>query len=337
MYHVKLKGCHAEMGFRQGSRLAQHGNLILEHIAYPLTRERMEFGAACLPAYREFFPEILEEIQGFAEGQKCRAEHLHAFLFSMYALPPSSHCSCFAVSNGSQILLGRNSDFLTAFEKLNQNVIYQFRSGAYPFTGNTTAFLEMEDGVNEQGLAAGLTSVWPVKVQPGLNAGMLLRLLLEKCRTAAEARYLLERVPVSSAQTLTVADSSGEIFVLECTAEQRAFLYPSARACYVCAANRFHSGALSACRIPGIDDWQAETRFQTMTRALRTRAEQLDPRGAMDLLSGKFGFLCQYDRKTGKDTVWSTLYDLRKKEIWRAEGNPSRKKFKKDERFRFAG
>lgn len=137
MCHVKRKGCLAEMGFRQGSRLAQHGNLILEHIAYPLTRERMEFGAAC--------------------------------------------------------------------------------------------------------------------------------------------------------------------------------------------------------RIPEIDDWQAETRFQTMTRALRIRAEQLDPRGAMDLLSGKFGFLCQYDRKTGKDTVWSTLYDLRKKEIWRAEGNPSRKKFKKDKRFRFAG
>ena len=55
----------------------------------------------------------------------------------------------------------------------------------------------------------------------------------------------------------------------------------------------------------------------------------------MDLLSGKKGFLCQYDRKKGMDTIWSAIYDLTANKIYRVEGNPSRKRFKEDMRFHF--
>ncbi len=54
----------------------------------------------------------------------------------------------------------------------------------------------------------------------------------------------------------------------------------------------------------------------------------------MNLLSGKYGFMCQYDRKTNADTIWSVVYDLKSNHIWRVEGNPSRKKFKEDTRFK---
>ena len=53
----------------------------------------------------------------------------------------------------------------------------------------------------------------------------------------------------------------------------------------------------------------------------------------MDLLCGKYGFVCQYDRKTNADTVWSVVYDLKNNKVYRVEGNPCRKKFKKDIRF----
>ena len=51
-------------------------------------------------------------------------------------------------------------------------------------------------------------------------------------------------------------------------------------------------------------------------------------------IGGKYGFMCQYDRKTNADTVWSVVYDLKNNKIWRVEGNPGRKKFKKDIRFK---
>ena len=45
--------------------------------------------------------------------------------------------------------------------------------------------------------------------------------------------------------------------------------------------------------------------------------------------------MCQYDRKSGADTVWSVIYDVKNSKVYRAEGNPSRKKFIQDERMKF--
>ena len=132
----------------------------------------------------------------------------------------SCNCSCFAFTTEHEILLGRNSDFLTEIERLNQNVVYKLTDGVYSFTGNTTAFVEIEDGVNEHGLAVGLTSVYPNQCKPGFNAGMIVRYLLEKCKNVSEAVSCLYQLPIASAQTLTLADAMGTITVIECNAEQ---------------------------------------------------------------------------------------------------------------------
>ena len=180
MYHARFYGNHYEIGFQWGARLAKHANYILNNIPFPITEERIGFAEECLPIYQEYFPEILDEIQGIADGQSCDVKLLQGLLFSIYAMPPACQCSCFAVSNENSIFFGRNSDFLTAIEKNNLNVIYRFPSDSFSFTGNTTAFVQMEDGVNEKGLAVGLTSVYPPSIRPGMNAGLLLRFFLGK-------------------------------------------------------------------------------------------------------------------------------------------------------------
>ncbi len=68
---------------------------------------------------------------------------------------------------------------------------------------------------------------------------------------------------------------------------------------------------------------------------LSSNFQHMDLSEAKKLLAGEFGFLCQYDRKTGKDTVWSAIYDLSNKRVYRCEGNPNRKKFQEDMRFDF--
>ena len=333
MYHERFKGNHYEIGFRWGSRLAQHGNFILENIGYPVTKERIAFALDCVPVYQEYFPEILEETRGVADGQNCDLSALQAFLFSMYAMPPACCCSCFAVSNETEILFGRNSDFLTALEKVNQNVIYWFSESSYSFTGNTTAFIQMEDGVNEHGLAVGLTAVYPHTIRAGMNAGLLLRFFLEKCRTVDEVMKQLSRLPVGSAQTFTVADADGNIAVLECNMERLEVIRPSQTQPYVCATNLFHGAQMQEFSNMDIDNWEAETRYQTMKQALERKAPAMGLKNAARLLSGKDGFLCQYDRSTGKDTVWSVIYDLKRRKIFRAEGNPGRRRFQEDLRF----
>ena len=164
MYHERFTGSHYEIGYRWGSLLAKHGKFILDQIPFSVTKERIAYAEASIPVYQAYFPEILEEIQGIADGQGTKNELFRAVLISMYSMPPEEHCSCFAVSNGEAIILGRNSDFLTELEEKNMNVIYRLSSDSYDFTGNTTAFVEMEDGVNEKGLAVGLTSVYPIRI-----------------------------------------------------------------------------------------------------------------------------------------------------------------------------
>ena len=335
MYHAHLKGTHYEIGFHWGSLLEKHGHFILNNLPFPIKKERKAFALACVPVYQKYFPEILEEIQGLADGQHCEAEMLQAVLFSMYAIPPACHCSCFAVADHETILFGRNSDFLTELEKYNLNVIYHIDADSYGFTGNTTAFLELEDGINEQGLAVGLTAVYPHAIQPGLNAGMLLRFILEKCKSTNEAIHYIQEIPIASAQTLTIADRIGEIAVVECNAEKIEIIRPSEGRPYVYATNVFHSEAMASFTNPEIDNWQAETRYQTLKNALERKRGQIGIQSAQELLAGKDGFLCQYDRSTGKDTVWSVIYDLKNVAIYRAEGNPCRCNFKKDDRFRF--
>lgn len=335
MYHARFGGTHYEAGYRWGSLLLKRNNLILEHIPFEISQERIDYASACLPIYEEYYREITEEIQGLADGQHCDVRSLQTVLFSMYAVPPACSCSCFAFTAGEEILLGRNSDFLPEIEKLNLNVIYRLADGAYSFTGNTTAFVEIEDGVNEHGLAAGLTSVYPRRRKPGFNAGLLLRYLLEKCKNVSEAVSCLHRLPIGSAQTLVLADTAGDTALVECSAERTESVKSlSESGSYVCAVNAFHLAQMTDQNSFGIDDWFAETRYRTMISAFRENRTP-DPAFAMRLLSGGCGFLCQYDRDTGKDTVWSSVYDLARHKIYRSEGSPKRRSYREDTRFEF--
>ena len=330
MYHERFKGTHYEIGINRGSRLLKNNRCFLDNVPFEITKERKDFALQCLPLYQKYFPEIIEEIKGIVASQQCSFEAVCAVLFSMYCILPEVHCSFFVIKNEQELLFGRNSDFLPEIEKLSSNCIYRFNGDSYAFTGNTTACVEMEDGINEHALAIGLTSVYPTVKQPGLNAGMLLRLFLEKCKTVDEVIALIKTLPIASSQTFTLADASGKIAVIECNAEKIEIITDSK---YVWATNLFHSDKMKLYNNYINDDWDAERRYLTIRNALlNEQIKTFDD--VADLLSGKYGFICQYDRSMNKDTVWSVIYDLKNKKIYRVEGNPSRKKFIEDKRFK---
>lgn len=334
MYHARLKGTHYEAGFKWGQLLLKHGKKLDYCPTYLLTEEKYNFARECVKEYEKYFPEVLEEIKGIADGNEIPVETLQAILFSMYCFEFDNKCTCFAFRAENEIIFGRNSDFLVNLEKLYLNCIYHL-SGSYSFNANTTAFVEMEDGVNEYGLAVGLTFVYPKMNKPGLNAGMLVRYLLEKCKTVKEVLEELSRLPIASAQTITLADPSGEIAVVECNPENIVVIRPEQGTNFVATANNFNSEKMKPFRNPQIDDWRSDERYETAYHALKNREQDYSFAFAKQILSGKYGFMCQYDRKQNADTVWSVIYDLKQKQIWRVEGNPSRKKFIEDTRMEF--
>ena len=226
MYHGRFKGSHYNAGYKWGNLLYKNNKIISKQHTFKITEERRNFVKDCLPIYKKYYPEILEEIKGIADGQQDSYDNLCTFLLSMYCFEFDNHCTCIAFKDKDNIIFGRNSDFLVELEKLYMNCLYNL-DNVYAFNGNTTAFVEMEDGVNEYGLAIGLTFIYPTTIKAGFNAGLLVRYLLEKCKTTNEVVESIKTLPIASQQTLTVVDCSGNIAVIECNSENIEVIKPN--------------------------------------------------------------------------------------------------------------
>ena len=332
MYHGRFKGTHYEAGYKWGALLNKKGKKLDFCPTYEVGENRIAFAKECIEIFKTYYPEIIEEVKGIADGNEISFEYLCGMLFSMYCFEFDNKCTCFAISNEDEILFGRNSDFLVSLEKTYMNCLYNL-DNVYSFNGNTTAFVQMEDGVNEEGLAVGLTFIYPKIRKPGFNAGILVRYLLEKCKTTKEAITAIKSLPIASQQTITLADKNGDIAVVECNCEKVVVIHKNTGEDFVSTANNFNSSQMEQYKNINIDDWRSCDRYDTTRNALVNNKDNYSLEFAMDLLSGKYGFMCQYDRKTNADTVWSVVYDLKNNKVYRVEGNPGRKKFKEDIRF----
>jgi predicted choloylglycine hydrolase len=304
MYHGRFKGTHYKAGYKWGKLLFERGKTLEYCPTFTPDDEMRAFAQLCKVEYRKFYPELLDEIQASRTGQQLRYI-IETILFSMYCMRFNNHCTCFAFSNAKEIVFARNSDFLVSIEKLYMNCLYGLDE-AYAFNGNTTAYVEMEDGVNEHGLAAGLCFVYPKVNKPGFNAGMLIRYILEKCKTTGEAISGLKSLPIASSQTITLADRSGDIAVVECNAEKLVVIKPEPDKNFVAAANCFVSPEMLPYRNTEIDDWRADERYRTAHNTLTDNPAKLSIEFAEDVCR-KARYMCQYNRKANPNVCpWFT-------------------------------
>ena len=328
MIHSRWSGTHYEAGLRYGQALREQG--IDPFVHFRQSKARLAFTRASIPLYETFYPAVLDEIWGMADGAGLDRDTVATFLLSMYSFAPQIHCSCFAFCADGKTMLGRNSDFFAGIAPFCDSAFYTLEH-AYAFIGNTTAWTEIEDGVNECGLAVGMTFICPIRQKPGFGAGMLVRCLLETCASTREALAMLWRLPIASAQVLILADQSGELAAVECNCERISVIRPHPNKPFVFTTNHFNSPDMQIYQPADADDWFSKRRYETLRNAFQTGAPYT-PGFAESLLSGRMGFLCQYDSAMGADTVWSSLYDLTEGVVRRAEGNPSCSAFLEDHR-----
>jgi predicted choloylglycine hydrolase len=76
----------------------------------------------------------------------------------------------------------------------------------------------------------------------------------------------------------------------------------------------------------------SEIRYQTAYNSLKYLEYTDGIEHAKSILSGKHGFMCQYNKSLNFDTVWSSVFDITNNKIYRAEGNPRRMRFIEDKR-----
>ena len=101
---------------------------------------------------------------------------------------------------------------------------------------------------------------------------------------------------------------------------------------FIVAANHFPSDEMKNHNARNYNIFSSDTRFKTAYNALKNKGHTDGIEYAEGILSGKYGFMCQYDKQLNFDTIWSSVFDISNNRIYRAEGNPSRARFKKDTR-----
>lgn len=324
MYHPRLKGDHYEMGLHYGELLYKAGETLSDVIK--LTEKQKDFAFASLPVYEKYLPNIMEEVKGLAHGLKQKYEDVACWLISLYCFESTHGCSVFAVKENDHVYFARNMDMFPEFKKTSESVLYMPQD-KNAFIAHSTSMIAVEDGLNEHGLAVALTFLLPKSIKQGINGGFIVRYILEECKTAKEAADFLRTLPISSAHNIVVADKSGDMFVAECTAEQLHIRY-----CEKCAVatNHFISSEMERYNNEEINWYRTADRFQTLETFLN--CNEVDFAISRELIAGKYGFTCQYEKKLHFDTIWSVVYDLSDLYNEICEGNPSKSKFKYDNR-----
>jgi len=129
-----------------------------------------------------------------------------ARFLSFYCPPPYlSGCSQ-AVWLGDEPLLVRNYDYPP---QLSDGVILSTRWNERWVTGMSDGLFGMVDGMNEAGLAVSLTFGGRTIVGDGFGVPLILRYVLEFCRTTLDAVKALKRIPCHMAYNVTVVDRKG--------------------------------------------------------------------------------------------------------------------------------
>ena len=163
---------------------------------------------------------IWEQLVELAGGGDLAARFL-----SLYR-PPAYLTGCSqAIWPGQEPVLVRNYDYSPrAFEGL------LFRSGwrGAGVMGMSDCLIGLLDGINESGLAVSLAFGGTRTVGDGFGVPIILRYVLQTCRTAEQAARVLVRVPTHMAYNVTVLDRLQTRFTVRLAPDREAIVTNSA-------------------------------------------------------------------------------------------------------------
>ncbi len=324
MYHPRLYGDFYDMGHTYGSLLRNKTNFKLPEISH----NTKEFGKASIPVLKRFYPEILDEINGFADGINECPNNVSAFLLSLVDTSFSAQCSVFAFRNDASVVVGRNYDMPIAFKKFTESSLIA-PTNKFSYIAQSDVFIGRSDGINEKGLFIAMSFVNGKTLRPGVSFHFVIRKVLENAQSTGEAVALIKEAQVSSSNNFIVADRQGDIVVVESTPEKKNVLHPSKGRRYLHMTNQFVSKQMRSFDRGGIAWSKSEERYHGLLGYLAT-ANEINMVKAKEILSDSC--VCFDLKKEKFATIWSVAANLNTLTIQRAETKPKMTNFKVDPR-----
>jgi len=327
MFHPRVKGTYYEMGYQYGTIIYKHGFRVSEQSA-----EKLDFGKKSEKEVKRVFPEILEEIQGFADACHASYEQVAAFILSIGAFKAEPMCSVFATFNGSDVVFGRNYDFFYSFKKYTESYL-TCPYGGYFSLGHSDVFIGREDGVNEKGLAIGITGVDSEGNKPGISFILALRCVLDKCANVEEAVKILSNAHSTSTYNFLVADREASMAVVEAAPERVRVRRPEEGEDFIICTNHFLHAEMQDMEDQKAryeSNWDTLPRYKTIYNALEQHKAKTDVESAQKILSNHSGYVCSHQEKIKLGTLWSVIATLKQPQVLRAEGHPCKTKYRQD-------
>ncbi len=226
MNQITLKGNYAEMG-------ESHG-LVLKNLGISLPPAEMFDQAGllepCLQIAEREAPELMLEARALAECAGLEERSVLALLLTAPLAQTLPTCSLVAItpdrSSSSRMLIGRNYDFTYAESRHTATSYLTQPDDALAHVGNADVFIGREDGLNAAGLFVGMSASFLPGVKPGLAFWLIVRLLLDRCASVAEALDLIQSLPHAQSRNYLLADETGEAVVVEATIHGCHLRYP---------------------------------------------------------------------------------------------------------------
>ncbi|MBP2832911.1 peptidase C45 [Aquimarina sp. U1-2] len=324
MYHPRLYGSFYEMGLKYGSLLKDKVNFKLPRVS----QHMKAFGLSCIPELRAFYPEIYDEITGFAEGIKDKPENVATFLLSLVPFASTAQCSVFAFRNNDSTIVGRNYDMSFAFKKFTESSLIA-PDKKYSYVSQSDVFIGRSDGINEKGLFVAMSFVNGKKIQPGISFHFIVRRLLEEAATTSEAVYILKQAKVSSSNNFLIADNRGNINIVESTPDKSKVIELNGKDRFLHITNQFVSNEMCNHDNGGISWSKSTERYKSVASMLRNTSS-LDLFKAKRILSDPC--VCLNLKKEKFGTIWSIVANLNTLEIERAETKPKITNYKPETR-----
>ena len=159
------------------------------------------------------------------------------------------------------------------------------------------------------------------------------QIFAEKADNTEQAISLLMNLPIASNCNILLADRAGNMVVVECTPVEKRIreAVASGDGKIVCTVNSFTSEEFAPYDDSNGDNYDSAIRYKVVMDCFSNRLKDNLLEDTKRLLKGEFGFMCQYEAPDF-ETVWSSIFDLKSLTIYRAEGDPRKKKFITDNR-----
>ena len=324
MYHPRLYGDFYEMGFKYGTLLKEKANFVLPEIS----TEKKEFGLESYQELQRFYPEVIDEIKGFAKGINDTAENLGAFLLSLGIFETSGQCSVFAFNNNDSVIIGRNYDMLFEFKKFTESSLIAPKD-KLSYISQSDVFIGRSDGINEKGLSIAMSFVNGTEVQPGIGFHFIIRKVLENCSNTEQAIKLIQEAKVASANNFLIADKNYDMVVVESAPQKCVTRRPQEGENFIYITNQFITDEMKPFDKGGVEWSRSAERYNGLKENLSS-IESLDLEKAKKILSDKC--VCLNLRKERFGTIWSVVANLNELKIERAETKPKPTNYKLETR-----